>query len=361
MKGREAKDLTDREKSKIADIARRYYEDHIPQTEIAKDLGMSQAEVSRCLKLAEEKGIVRIKIDPFFTTDLKQKLSEKFPHLKEVIITPLADSPNESGPAFLGKLGMECARYFMDIAHHGATIGLSCGNSVHTFTEAIGKFTMQGARFPIGCRVYPLIILMLPEVVAVTPAALVANLVRWLPDSRGKAFQLPSVVTDQKGKAYAPYREHPEIRDLCSEIEHLDYYIIGIGMIDRQGKTRIGKMDHMPTHEFNSLIWKFNLIEALKKYDAQGESIYQPFDKIGNFLIDKREFEPLRNRILYLPLRCLRDHVQANTARVIAVSGGEIKHEAIYGALRAKIFNVLITDSWTAEYVLEKEEQGESS
>jgi len=87
------------------------------------------------------------------------------------------------------------------------------------------------------------------------------------------------------------------------------------------------------------------------------ESLYQPFDACGTFLIDREELTSLRNCMLYLSLDILQKHVHAKTATIIAVAGGNSKKDAVHAGLHAQIFNVLITDSDTAEYVLKKEEK----
>jgi DNA-binding transcriptional regulator LsrR (DeoR family) len=123
----------------------------------------------------------------------------------------------------------------------------------------------------------------------------------------------------------------------------LDFYFVGIGYVSLDKEKYSG-----PGLQFNSLVSTLNLIDTLKNLGAVGECDHQPFDKSGNFLIDKPELRDLRSQLLNVPLEVLQDHVNNRSARVVAIAGGGIKHEAIYAALKAKIFNVLITDSLTA-------------
>jgi DNA-binding transcriptional regulator LsrR (DeoR family) len=60
--------------------------------------------------------------------------------------------------------------------------------------------------------------------------------------------------------------------------------------------------------------------------------------------------------MMYLPLRRLHEISTENNddTLVIAVSGGRVKRDAVYAALKAKLFNVLVTDSNTAEHIIDK-------
>jgi DNA-binding transcriptional regulator LsrR (DeoR family) len=353
---------TTKDLSKAATAARLKYcgEDGKQKTqqEIAALMGISQAEVARYLKLAREANIIRIEVDPYFTVDLRQKLMETFPHLTEVIIVPIAGIPEERSDLLLSELGTECAHYFRTTVRHDAKIGVSGGETMNAFIRSIGRFKDQGASLPVACHIFPLVILLTAEVIAITPAALVANFVSCLPDSRGKAFQLPSVMAEGRRHVSVAdiYKKNPEIQALISEIEHLDYYFVGIGCIDYSGRARhIRNAREISTHLFSALIWDVNLLPTFQKYNAKGECLHQPFDENGNFLTDERELEPLRNFSLALPADTLCSHVEKQTANVVGVAGGLVKHEAVHAALRAKIFNVLITDSLTVEYVLKAE------
>jgi DNA-binding transcriptional regulator LsrR (DeoR family) len=352
--------LGPREMSRIATIARRYYHHGEKQKTIADALGVSQTDISRCLKLAHEHGIVQVFIDPSLTQNLERDLCTAFPHLQEAVVVPLADLPGQSDDAhFLQELGVAGARYLLREAHHGATIGISCGYSVEAVINGIGQLHGEGAMLPIATQIYPLLILMHPELVKVTPAASVAKLVGTLPDAKGQVFQLPRVETEDDLKFY---KGNAQIQQLLRQIEGLDYYVVGIGRIDYEGKMREERhKQQRVTHEFNALIWNVDLIESLQTYGAKGEVCYQPFDEHGNLLMQHADLAPLRQSVLYLPLEVLQQHVRDSRARkktdtppkkIIAVAGGERKYEAILAALRAQLFNVLVIDSLTADKIV---------
>jgi DNA-binding transcriptional regulator LsrR (DeoR family) len=348
--------LTDAELKTTAQVARLYYIEQWGQQEIAKELEINQPQVSKYLKMAEEHKVVVHVINPFFTENLKQRLEEKFPHT-EVILTPFGTSPK----TLLKDMGKTAAQFLQKRITHNAKLGVSGGVTLITAIEALG----EEQDLPVSCNVYPLIITMNPRVVAINPAVVALALIRWLPLADGIVFELPPTYVTRGGKKIASvgkYETNPEIIKLRANIEQLDYYLIGIGFIDydetepRKGQKRyVPSVPDVPTIEFNSLIHDHKLLPVLKENKVVGEVLYQPITSEGESLIDKKAFKPIRDCMFYLPLNVLQNHVQKQTAKVIAVAGGKLKHEAIRAALHAKLFNVLITDAETVEAILKVE------
>ncbi len=333
-----------------ATIARHYYIGDKDQKEIADDLNISQAEVSRLLKLARQEKIVEFTINPYFTNDLRAEMLATFGHLHDCIIEPISLFEGESGESFLETLGKAGAQYFLDVVKNSSTIGVSCGHSIDHLVEALGQLGKEGYPLPIGCVVFALLIMRTKDVETVTPASLVANLVRRLPDSRGVAFQLPPDTSKYL------YSNHDDVKNLLREIKSLDYYFTGIGSVETEDEP-MARHANTPfkTAHFNSLTKTLGIRKELNKYKIVGEIAHQPFDAGGNCLIDKPEFKELQKFFLYLPLSDLRKHVQEGSKHIIAISGGKNKERAIHGGLHGKFFNVLITDAGVAIDILRKE------
>jgi DNA-binding transcriptional regulator LsrR (DeoR family) len=246
-------------------------------------------------------------------------------------------------------LGTAAAHDFLQHVQHGAKLGVSCGVAVSAFGRALGRLAVQGEPMPVACEVYSLLTPMVEATRGHTPAALVANLTHWLPDASGYAFHLPYDAV----QGIQAYTAQPAIQHLMDALPTLQYYIIGIGYIE-QGSvlSRIGPRHTRVSYEFNALVDRLGLLEPLRTLEAVGESVYQPFTAHGELLIDQPVLAPLRHSMLFLPLQQLQDHVATHAARVMAIAGGPRKHHAVHAALKAKFFNVLVTDSETAEYVL---------
>ena len=358
-KGRGKRSYSMEQINKAFAVARLYYLEGKNQTDIQKEKELkldSQTEVSRYLAIAKELGLITITINnPPHTQKLGNLLLASFKHLKEVKVIPVSESTFREQATFgtnlLQALGEEAAKYFLDKVKSNSEIGLSCGTTVSHVIEEIGNLVakkLPNEPVPTGCSIFPLVIQKGPEIEGITPAALVGNLTRRLPAARGKAYHLPKDID-----GHPLYSEHPAIIDLLKDLEDLDFYLVGVGRIDS------GERHMMPRQtvsvEFNSLIHDLDLENALEKHDAQGEIALQPFSSKGKFLIGEPDFLALHQSILYMPLEILRKHVRGKVPKVVAVAGGKAKHHAIYAALKSRVFDVLITDSDTAAFLLEKE------
>src|SRR5512139_2264847 len=81
----------------ILGIARRYYEDNLPQEEIAREFSVSASTVSRAVKLARERGWVRtIVVAPSDTmSQLECRLRDRF-DLDYLAVVPAASTAQDT-------------------------------------------------------------------------------------------------------------------------------------------------------------------------------------------------------------------------------------------------------------------------
>lgn len=107
-----------------------YFIENRSQTQIAKEINVSTATVSRLLKLAQEQELVHIHIDQNIDSAirLEQKLKELLP-LKDIIV-----APNFSDRSPFDAVALECARYLQTKITPNTTLGISFG---HTFVRAL--------------------------------------------------------------------------------------------------------------------------------------------------------------------------------------------------------------------------------
>jgi len=329
--------------NRIVDIARLYYIEALDQREIAEKRRISQSEVSRLLKAARDRNIITFSVSPVYSENLSAALRKRFPHLDDVIISYLTYTDNEKD--LLQIMGYEGAKYFFNNVDHAYSIGLSCGRTLNALVSSINEVGKHlQATLPEKCKIYALSNPCIEEIVDITPASLVASMVRRLPRSIGYAYQFPPLAEGlERCCTIEEYKKNPRIIAMLNRMKKLDVYFVGIGYVSLDKEKFVG-----PGLQFNSLVSSLNLTDTLKDLGAVGECDHQPFDRSGNFLIERPELHNLRSQLLILPLEVLQGHVRDSSARVVAVAGGGMKHEAIYAALKAKIFNVLITDSLTA-------------
>ncbi len=119
----------------------------------------------------------------------------------------------------------------------------------------------------------------------------------------------------------------PVVRETMDLFGRLSLAIIGIGAVEpsellaRSGNT-FSRQEMAMLHEAG----------------AVGEISYRFYDKGG-----KPVETPLNDRVIGISLEDLR-----KTGRVMALAGGESKTQAIAGALRLGVIDVLVTDKFTA-------------
>ena len=124
-----------------------YYIENINQAAIARNLNLSVAKVNRLLKLARQRGMVRITLDipSSHLIDLENRIAT-FPGLLDVIITP---SINDSVEGDISLLAQEAANYFLFKIQPGDTICISGGRTLY---EVINRIKPSA---PINCTVVP--------------------------------------------------------------------------------------------------------------------------------------------------------------------------------------------------------------
>lgn len=107
--------------------ARMYYEENLPQEEIARALSKSRPTVSRMLAAARERGIVHIEIKVPLdrVEDLERALIERFGLTDcRVVVAPPGESPG------VDHLGRAAADFLQLILHDGMTLGVSYGRAL---------------------------------------------------------------------------------------------------------------------------------------------------------------------------------------------------------------------------------------
>src|SRR3972149_10453935 len=107
----------------IARVARMYYEWDIRQSEIAKQLGLSQSTVSRLLNRSKEEGIIRISVNlpNGVYTELEETLVKKF-GLRDAIVV---DSLDDNEKMIQRDLGAATAYYLESSIRPNEVIGIS--------------------------------------------------------------------------------------------------------------------------------------------------------------------------------------------------------------------------------------------
>jgi DNA-binding transcriptional regulator LsrR (DeoR family) len=119
----------------ISRVLSLYYRDELTQAEVAKRLGLSTAKVNRLLKRALREGMVEVTIrTPLrHLFDLESRLKAIF-GLADAVVIPRIDEDASGWPYTLGAAG---ASHLLDHVRDGDIIGIGGGTAVHAVVQAM--------------------------------------------------------------------------------------------------------------------------------------------------------------------------------------------------------------------------------
>ncbi|MEO2074144.1 MAG: sugar-binding transcriptional regulator [Bacillus sp. (in: firmicutes)] len=311
----------DKEKiSKVIEAAKLYYLLDYNQNEIAKILGVSRPTVSRLLQQAKSDGIVQITImDPTEDVEnLSAQLEKKF-NLKKAIVTSI---PQYDDHIIKNYLGEKAALFLDEIVKDDDIIGVTWGTTLyHVATELKQKFVKN------------------VKVVQLKGGV-----------SYAETNTYASEILYLFGKAYntAPHNlPLPAIVDhvVVKQAMEADRHIRKILELGKQANIAMFTMGPVKTDSLLFQLGYFTESDLESLYgSAVGDICSRFFDKDGEICN-----KSLNERTLGINLNELRKKEYS-----ILVAGGPNKIDGIYGALKGKYANVLITDQFTAKFLLDK-------
>jgi DNA-binding transcriptional regulator LsrR (DeoR family) len=293
--------------------ARLYYEDDLPQHEIAKRLRVSRTTVVRLLQLARETGVVRIEVrSPASEAELAHQLCTALALRRAVVVPALGRGAEFQGlaePALaeLGRLGLK----------PGDVLGVSWGQTMWELART--------PRFPElpGVRVVPAI-----GALNETDARYQCNeIARRIAGASGAEADLLPVPALPSARLRRSLLGDPDIAARLALWDNLAAALVGVGLPPAEITTA---PEHVTTYR--------DRLTA-----AVGDVTSRHFDIDGNPVA-----LPDEGRLLAVS----RDQLRA-AGTVIGVAAGPAKAPSIVGAARAELINVLVTDSVTAATVLE--------
>lgn len=308
--------------NKVIEAAKLYYLLDYTQSEIAQILGVSRPTVSRFLQLAKSEGIVEINIkDPNENVEsLATRLEQKF-NLKKVII---ASIPQFEDHIIKNYLGEKTAIYLQEVVKDDDIIGVTWGTTLyHVAIELQQKFVKD------------------VKVVQLKGGV-----------SHSETNTYASEILYLFGKAYNTTPHHlplPAIVDhiVVKQAMEADRHIGKVLDLGKQANIAIFTIGHVKS---DSLLFQLGYftesdLESLNG-KAVGDICSRFFDRNGKVCN-----ESLNNRTLGINLEDLKKKEYS-----ILVAGGPNKIEGIYGALIGQFANVLVTDQFTAQFLLDKKE-----
>ncbi len=307
-------------------VARMYYERGLSQSVIAEQLGLSQPTVSRLFKRARSEGVVRIAVSApeGIYTDLEEQVMDKY-NLRDAIVVDTIREDDEK--VVIRELGAAAAYYVESAIQQNEVIGLSSWSStllalvdrLHPVPRKAGTRVLQilgGVGNPSA------------EIHANHLTARLADLVS------GTAVFLPAPGIVGSDAARQVLLDDPYVHQAMGLFDQVSLALVGIGAV---------KPSSLLAASGN--IFSQAELDLLHENQAVGDILLHFFDRDGKPV---KTF--LDNRVVSMGLEQLR-----KVERAIAVAGGRRKYEAIRGALRGRWINILITDRFTAERLVEED------
>jgi DNA-binding transcriptional regulator LsrR (DeoR family) len=302
----------------IARVAQMYHVEGKRQTEIADSMRMSQATVSRMLKRAEQEKIVRTTVIPPPGTfaDLETALRERYKLTEAIVI----DCSEDRDGAIMARIG-EAAAHFLEVTlQQDEIIGVSSWSqtilrmvdNIHPFKHAKAKYIVQ-------------ILGGMGDASVQADATELTGRLAKLTGGESRLLLVQGITSSREAKLVM--LADPVVRNTMDLFGRLSLAIIGIGAVEpSELLARSGN------------VFSRQEMAMLHEAGAVGEISFRFYDKDG-----KPVETPLNERVIGISLEDLR-----KADRVMALAGGQSKTEAIAGALKLGVIDVLVTDKFTA-------------
>ena len=304
-------------------VARMYYEDNMRQSDIAKQLGMSQASISRLFNRAREEGIVRITVNTpkGVYVDLEKELMVRY-GLRDAIVVDCQNGDDEE--LIQRDLGSAASNYVESAINNEEIIAISSWSatllalvdSMHSIPRKKDVKVVQilgGVGNPSA------------EVHAARLTGRFADLVQ------GEAIYLPAPGVVGAKASRDVFLDDPFVQEAMSLYNQITMALVGIGSVSPS---------NLLAQSGN--IFSNEELNMLRKRKAVGDILLRFFDADGIPVAS-----PLNDRVVSMELGQLKE-----VDRAIGIAGGSRKFAAIRGALRGGLINILITDKCTSEKLL---------
>lgn len=299
-------------------IARLRYEDGLSQSEIASEMGVSVATISRHLKQAMELGIVEIRVAARASRnfELERQLARKF-NLDSAIVVSSQKNKNDT-LALLGKTsGIALGEFLKD----GAIVGVSNGETVAAVADNMRRSRASDIN----------VVTLIGGVGRPEEPGQTGQICRSFASRiGGDAWVLPVPAVVESSEIAAAFRSTKAHREVFSLVEKTTIALIGIG------STTPGSSTFQHGH-FSS-----ELLEDIVENNAVGTICARFFDINGEVTptdIDSRTISISLKQLAAVPVK-------------FGVAIGNDKTRAIMAAIRGGLISVLGTDSAAAEALL---------
>ncbi|RNC91225.1 MAG: sugar-binding transcriptional regulator [Oricola sp.] len=303
----------------MVQVARMAYQQDLTHTDIASRTGLNRWQVSRLLQEARDLGVVRIEIVP---------RSDRCPNLETDLLNEfgLADAvvlpDNVDGSGGLEGLAKAAGQYLAALKPRPTTFGVSWGRTM----AAVAHWLPDGWAAGVD-------VVQINGAVAPIPGDQhqndVAETFARKGDGRFIPLPVPAIVGQPETRQVL--ERDRIVADVLRRARSVEAICFSLGALN--GDSALLNSGNLLEHEYDSLRAK----------GAVGDIVGRFIDRTGE-IVDAG----IDGRTIGLPLSDLKTR-----DRAICVAAGAEKFQVVVGALRARLFSVLITDAATATYALE--------
>ena len=288
-----------------------YYRDGLNQNDIAAELDISRATVSRLLQFCRERGLVTIKINNPIAPlhQLEVDLLAKYPALRKIIIVPGENDPLE-------EVGQAGANYIERIVQNGDIIGLGWGKTV----------------YQVGLHLNP------KDVSDITVVQMKGSMSNT--DTRNYAFETVNTFANAFNTIpqYLPLPvifDHAKTRELVANDTHIKH-IMKLGVKSNIAVFTVG------TVRDSALLFKLGYFTKQEQQTLQEEAVGDVFSR---FIDGKGRIvnQQINERTIGIALPELRKKKHS-----ILVAANVAKVPAVHGVLTAGYANTLVIDQESA-------------
>ncbi len=304
-------------------VARMYYERGMRQSDVARQLGLSQATISRLLGRSKDEGIVRISVNvpQGVYSQLEEDLIAAY-DLRDAIVVD-CDSENEQ--IIQRDLGAAAAYYVESTIKPNEVIGISSWSSnLLALVDAMHQVPRKS-----GVEVVQILGGVGNPGAEVHATRLTSRLAR-LVDGKATFLPAPGIVGSKA--SLGVLLADPYVEEAMTLFNQVSLALVGIGAVEPS---------ELLADSGN--IFSEEELDILRNKGAVGDILLHFYDENGE-PVDTS----LNNRVVSMSLPQLQ-----KVDRSVGVAGGRRKLKAILGALRGDLINVLITDCFTASRLMD--------
>jgi deoxyribonucleoside regulator len=304
----------------MVQAAKLYHDLDRTQSEIAKELGLTRWQIGRLLSEARAHGVVRVDIVPRSPRrpDLESELQRRY-ELREAVVVPVT---LENEGIILDSVALAGAQFIASLYPKPKMFGISWGRTMaamvrwmpHGWNQGLHVVVLNGGTGRTSSPTQP-----------VDVAVRLAN------SAGGFATIIPVPAILGLRSTKEALEQDPVISSVLALAEKVTIACFTMGALSEQSVHV--ESGHLTKRE----------VAALRKKGAIGDILGRFIDIDGE--IADRE---INARTVGLDPAMLRRKEYS-----ICIAGGESKHRVIRAGLRARYFNVLITDEKAASYLLQ--------